>query len=217
VGVDFYREGDSAGGVTILLSGLGYRYKQLTNGRRQIVAYLLPGDVVSMGVLFRDPNDHGVRFIEPSMVSTIHPGDLSQFMPQLLRSLWLMVARELAITWEWVANVGQRDTKARIAHLFCELYYRMLEIGEVHDGSLRLPVSQQEIADTVGVTIVHTNRTLQILRKEGLIVFDNGVLSIPDIRMLKTAGMFTPDYLHLDRFDAIPAANAFKAPRGELF
>lgn len=201
---DFYRQGDPTTGVTVMIGGLAYRYKELSSGRRQIVAYLLPGDVVSMGILSGDICDHGVRFLSASIVSSIHPLDLAALSPELVWAMWSLVSRELSVTWEWIANVGQRDSKARLAHLFCELYYRMLEIGEVHDGAIRFPVSQQELADSVGITIVHANRTLQALRRDGLITFDGRVLSVHNIQGLKTTCGFGGDYLHLHRSSAAP-------------
>lgn len=188
-GDGLFQEGDPVPGVTIMIDGLGYRYKQLPNGRRQIVAYLLPGDVVSSGTLTAETLDYSVHLMTPSILSTIHGADLMALHPNLLRSIWSIVGRELSITWEWVANVGQRDARARVAHLFCELYYRMLEVGLVHEASFAFPASQQEIADSVGITNVHANRTLQSLRREGVLIFDGKRLAISNIAGLKRIGM----------------------------
>jgi len=205
VGVDFVREGDPTRSVTVMIDGLGYRYKQLSNGRRQIVAYVLPGDLVSSGMLASDVFDHSVHMMQPSIVASIHHMDLMTLHPNLMRGLWSIVARELAITQEWVVNVGQRDAQARIAHLFCELYYRMLEIGQVHDGAFAFPASQQELADSSGITNVHANRTLQNLRRQGVIAFDGKTLTVANIAALKRIGLFNPAYLHLERSGALRA------------
>jgi CRP-like cAMP-binding protein len=83
-----------------------------------------------------------------------------------------------------LATFHQRDAQARIAHLFCELYYRMLEIGQVHDGAFAFPASQQELADSSGITNVHANRTLQNLRRQGVIAFDGKTLTVANIAAL---------------------------------
>lgn len=205
-GVDFVREGDLTKDVTLMIGGLGYRYKQLPDGRRQIVSYLLPGDIVSSGTLAADRFDHSIHMMQPSIMSSVHHLDLLTLYPNLMRGLWSIVARELAIAQEWVVNVGQRDAQSRLAHLFCELYYRMLEIGQVQDGSFPLPASQQELADSVGITNVHANRTLQNLRKQGVTAFDGKTLTILNIAGLRRIGLFDAGYLHLERSGALRVA-----------
>ncbi len=196
---DVVVEGESTGGVTVMVDGLAYRYKSLSNGRRQIVSYLLPGDIVSSGAFADDVFDHGIQAITASTLSTIYAHDLAALPHHLMRALWILVARELSISREWVLNIGQRDAKARVAHLFCELYYRMLEAGLVRDSAFQFPASQQEIADSVGITNVHLNRTLQILRKAGVIAFDGRTLKVCDTAQLRKIATFDPTYLHLDR------------------
>ncbi len=194
---DFHREGDVAGVVAILAEGLGYRYKQLPNGRRQIVGYLLPGDAVSFGMLRGEPLDHNVRLMQPSTIFAVQSPEPELLPPELSAMLLDLAARELSISQEWLSSVGQRDARARVAHLFCELYCRTRDLGLVYGGGFDFPASQEEIADSVGITPVHANRTLQSLRKDGLIAFDGRTLVVEDLVALAAAAMFQPDYLHL--------------------
>ena len=98
---------------------------------------------------------------------------------------------------EWVVNLGQRDAEERIAHLFCELHLRLQVVGLTTDGGFELPITQLELADTVGLSTVHANRSLQSLRARGLIQFKGQVVDIPDVSRLRKFAGFDPKYLHL--------------------
>lgn len=103
---------------------------------------------------------------------------------------------------EWLVNLGQRDAYARLAHLFCEMWLRMSQIGLVsgHDA-FSLPLTQEQLGDSLGLTSVHVNRTLQQMRADGLISLTGRQLRICDIERLKAVADFDPNYLHLDRAD----------------
>ena len=98
---------------------------------------------------------------------------------------------------EWVANVGRRTALERIAHLMCETYSRMLALNLVQPGSFELPLTQTELGDATGLSNVHVNRTLQQLRKLGLITTNKRMHSILDWDLLKETADFNPAYLHL--------------------
>ena len=95
-------------------------------------------------------------------------------------------------------NVGRRDAYAGVAHLICEVVTRMRAVGLVHDDRCAFPMTQNELADAVGISAVHVNRTLQELRAAGLITLARGKLHILDWEGLKQAGDFAPDYLYLE-------------------
>jgi hypothetical protein len=94
-----------------------------------------------------------------------------------------------------------------VAHLFCELFLRLRAVGRTSGNSCELPVTQAELADTLGLSTVHVNRTLQDLRAENLIILRGKVLTIPDLDALQRAAMFNPNYLHLQREGAHLDAN----------
>ena len=110
--------------------------------------------------------------------------------------MWIDTLIDASIFREWVVNVGRRDARARIAHLLCELALRLERTGAGRDGSFDLPLTQEQLADATGLTAVHTNRTLQSLRREGLIQLSNGILRVLDWEGLRKVGDFDELYLH---------------------
>jgi CRP-like cAMP-binding protein len=120
---------------------------------------------------------------------------LTESRPALARALWFDTLVEGAIFREWVVNVGRRNARTRIAHLLCELAVRLQDSADPKEG-YALPITQEQLADATGMTPVHTNRTIQALRKEGLISLSGGRLVVHDWRALKAAGEFTEVYLH---------------------
>jgi hypothetical protein len=102
---------------------------------------------------------------------------------------------------EWIVNVGQRNALERIAHLCCEMFLRLESVGLTDGFSCHFPPTQRDIADATGLTSVHVNRTLQELRRLGLIILEEKTLTIPDMLALQGAGLFNPAYLHHRRLD----------------
>lgn len=101
-----------------------------------------------------------------------------------------------AVLRTWIVNLGRRDAYARVAHLVCELHARMTRIGMAKDEGFDLPLTQEQLADALGLTSVHVNRTLQRLRSEGILSILHHVLTINDAERLRAAAGFRPDYLH---------------------
>jgi CRP-like cAMP-binding protein len=198
---DVIAQGDRTGGVKLLLEGFACRYKTLEDGRRQIVAYFVPGDLCDLRVFILKRMDHSIGAIAASRVATIAPDDVLRLMhtyPALTRALWWSTLVEEAIAREWIVNVGQRNASERMAHLFCELLYRFRAVG-LNDGlSCTLPLTQVELAETLGLSSVHVNRTLQGLRRQNLITLNGGTLTIQDLPALEEMSFFNAEYLHLD-------------------
>ena len=199
-GEDIICRGEPQGGVRLLLTGFAARYKILEDGRRQIVGFLLPGDLCDFHVLLLKRVDHSIFAVCGSQIAVLSNAHLHGMMeqwPNIARALWSSTLREEAITREWVVNIGQRTAYERMAHLFCELFHRMRLIGEVKDNSFQLPLTQSVLADTLGLSSVHTNRTLQDLRRGGLVTFRSGVLTVHDLAALEKTAFFNSDYLHM--------------------
>lgn len=200
-GEDVISQGDRTGGVKLLLDGFACRYKVLEDGRRQVVAYFVPGDLCDLRVFILKRMDHSIGAVCASKVATISPENvlrLTHTYPSLTRALWWSTLVEEAIAREWIVNVGQRNALERMAHLFCELWYRFRAVGLNEGMSCTLPLTQVELAETLGLSSVHVNRTLQALRKRKLITLENGTLTIDNLDELKELSFFDPDYLHLD-------------------
>jgi CRP-like cAMP-binding protein len=201
---DIISQGDRTGGVKLLLEGFACRYKVLEDGRRQIVAYFVPGDLCDLRVFILKRMDHSIGAVVASKVATISPENvlkLTSTYPRLTRALWWSTLVEEAIAREWLVNVGQRNALERVAHLFCELLYRFRAVGLNEGMSCTLPLTQVELAETLGLSSVHVNRTLQELRRQKLITLEGGTLTIQDLEALKEVSFFNADYLHLDYND----------------
>jgi len=169
---DVISQGDRTGGVKLLLDGFACRYKVLEDGRRQIIAYFVPGDLCDLRVFILKRMDHSIGAVVTSKVATISPENvlkLTHNYPTLTRALWWSTLVEEAIAREWLVNVAQRDALERMAHLFCELLYRFRAVDLNQGNSCTLPLTQVELAETLGLSPVHVNRTLQALRRRKLI------------------------------------------------
>ncbi|HEV7610342.1 MAG TPA: Crp/Fnr family transcriptional regulator [Steroidobacteraceae bacterium] len=198
---DVIAQGDRTGGVKLLLEGFACRYKTLEDGRRQIVAYFVPGDLCDLRVFILKRMDHSIGAIAPSKIATISPDNVLRLMhtyPTLTTALWWSTLVEEAIAREWIVNVGQRNALERMAHLFCELLYRYRAVGLNQDLSCTLPLTQVELAETLGLSSVHVNRTLQELRRQQLITLNGRTLTIQNLRALEELSLFNAEYLHLD-------------------
>jgi len=195
--------------VHLVMEGFACRYKFTAEGNRQIMAYLLPGDFCDMHVMVLKQMDHSIATISPCAVVDISRDDILMLLqrPTLSLALWCAALVDAAVLREWLVNVGQRRAGQRLAHVICELLLRLQIVG-LADNSYDLPLSQMDLADTIGVSNVHLNRVLQELRREGLISWKEDLLSIKDIdRLMKYAG-FNPNYLHIGRQGANPATRS---------
>lgn len=199
---DLICEGDRPRSVAILTEGFACRYKALSDGRRQIVSFHVPGDALDLQSLFIERADHYVGVLEESSVLLIpHEAflDLLRRLPEVAAIFWRWSLIEASIFREWVTNVGRRDAYARMAHLLCELMTRMRAAGLAPGQECQLPVTQAELGDATGISTVHVNRVLQTLRASKLIRLRSGSLTILNWDELKKAGEFEPGYLHLRR------------------
>jgi CRP-like cAMP-binding protein len=199
---DVISEGDAPERVHLIVRGWAARYKLLDDGRRQITAFLIPGDLGDIHVTLLGQMDHGIMALTPCTVAYLDGSELDRVTSQnsrLAKAMWWSALVDAATLRQWVVNVGRRDAYQRIAHILCEIYERMKLVGLVDENKLSLPLSQDELADASGLTAVHTNRTIQRLRQENLIELGGGMLKVPDVAALQRAGGFDPNYLHLER------------------
>jgi CRP-like cAMP-binding protein len=194
------REGDSPKKVFLILEGWAFRYKTLADGKRQIVALLLPGDLCDIDVFILERMDHSIQMACDGLVTEIRVSDMLQIVeqrPAVARALWWATLVDEAILREWLANIGAREAFARVAHLFCELFTRATAVGLVQDDQVRVPLTQENIGDLLGLTPVHINRMLRQLRERALMTFDRYNLTVLDFAGLKQAAQFDGGYLHV--------------------
>jgi CRP-like cAMP-binding protein len=201
-GQDIARERDRPSQCCVVLEGLVCRYKVLPSGRRQTFSYHIPGDIPDLQSLHIEVMDHNIATLATSTMGFIPHHLIRGFMrehPRISDVFWRDTLIEAAIFREWIANVGGRPARARMAHLFCEMYVRLRATGEISEGTFQFPfpITQSELGNAVGLSAVHVNRTLQSLRRDGLINYHRAAVHIQDWPGLQKAGEFDATYLHL--------------------
>ena len=196
-------EGDVPKNVHVFLEGFACRYKQMDNGKRQITAYLLPGDLCDLHVNILREMDHSIGTLTPCKVARVPPETIEWLMsssPRINRALWWATLTDVSTCRAWMTSMGQQTGERQIGHLLCELLARLQAVGWADNNSYELPLTQREFGDTLGMSAVHINRSLQILRKQGLITWNDGRLTVVDAEKLKEFADFTPNYLHLKTY-----------------
>lgn len=197
---DLVSEGSPPNGVFLILDGFACRYRLRSNGARHISAYLVPGDLCDIDVALLDQMDHSIGTLSPCQVVRIEPEtiqDILEHQPGITRALRMCTLVDEATLREWLVNVGCRSAAERIAHLLCELLVRLQSVGLATDNGYDLPLTQVDLADTTGLSNVHVNRSLQELRRQGLIELRSKRIEILDLSTLRTLAEFKPSYLHV--------------------
>lgn len=201
---DIIREGDEPSGLHLIVTGWACRYKMLEDGRRQILAFLIPGDMCDLNNFVLREMDHSLAALVPATVANLSHSQVAGMMaasPTLNRAFWWHSLTVVAMQREWTMNIGQRSAFERLGQLFCELFMRLRAVGLTRGVECDLPITQEDLAEASGLTPVHVNRTLQEMRARGLIHLRQRILEIPDFEQLAAASLFTPHYLHLYRGD----------------
>jgi len=196
------RAGEELSISILLIDGLMCRYKDLRNGQRQIMELHVPGDFLDLHSFLLKRLDHYVMSLVPSRIAIVPHTSLAAITeqhPHLARLLWLTTLIDAAIHREWLLSLGRRTALGRIAHFFCEMHAR-LQVVELADATgFPLRITQTDLAECLGLTSVHVNRTLRELREKGLAVFRDSRVEILDPAGLQRTAEFDPDYLQLER------------------
>lgn len=199
---EFVRQGDKPVVSALVLGGWVARYHTLHGGRRQYLSFHMTGDMPDAQTLFVERMDHAVCGLGPTEIAFVpHEEILKLFerRPSVGFAIWRETLLDAAIFREAITSNGSRTVLARLAHLFCELYYRGRVAGLTKPGSYRIPIHQGQIGEALGMSIVTVNRTLQELRQTNAMDFRNGVLTVRDWKKLTEVGEFDSAYLHLKR------------------
>jgi CRP-like cAMP-binding protein len=187
---------------TLLLDGLICRYKDLSDGQRQITALHIPGDFPDLHSFTLKYLDHNLMALTPCRAVQFPHAKLltiTEQHPHLARMLWFATNLDAAIHREWEVSLGRRSALERAAHLFCELQVRLGIVGLATEREYALPITQTELAECLGLTSVHVNRVLKQLRERGLVEFRGGKVTIGDLAELRRAGEFDPAYLYIEK------------------
>ncbi len=196
------REGQELRESMLLLDGWLARVKDLPAGQRQVTELHVPGDFADLHGFTLKRLDHDVLTLSDCTVAVVpheRLQDMTERFPRLGRIYWFATNVDAAINRELALSLGQRSAIARVAHLFCELYMRLDAVGRTKADGFEFPLTQRELSECVGLTVVHANRTLQELRRRGLVEWENRLLTIRDRRGLEGVAEFDPTYLYLGR------------------
>ena len=197
---DVLGSGDHPTHVVIVLSGLLYRYRVGPEGARQIHSFYLPSEAPSLETLYIDYMDNNLGAVVPSKVGLVSHDQLYRLIderPETRKLLWRQTLVQAAIFREWLVRNSTMPAHAALAHLFCEMFTRAAAAGLTSDNSCALPLTQELVADALGLTAVHTNRTLRALRETGAVEWRGGRLIVHDWPRLREIARFDPIYLHL--------------------
>jgi CRP-like cAMP-binding protein len=187
---------------TLLLDGWMARAKDLQSGQRQLAELQVPGDFVDLHGFTLKRLDHDLITLSRCRVATVPHSrlkDMTERFPHLARLYWLMTNIDAAIQREWTLSLGRRSAIARMAQLFCELRLRLGLVGLVQNDSYDFPLTQVELGECLGLTAVHVNRTIQELRRQGVVDLERRRVTIRDLKALESIAEFDSRYLYFDR------------------
>jgi CRP-like cAMP-binding protein len=208
---DIMADGSSQPFLPLILEGWACRYRDLQNGKRQITMIFLPGDLCEPFGVVPKAIDHAfgaLTNVRYSPVSFSNINKVARSGVRIEEALWWDLLMSTGVEREHIVSLGRRSAAERIGHLFCELQLRLEMIGlGVRDG-YDFPLTQADLSDVLGLTSVHVNRSLQQLRKAGLISLGGRRLTIHDLPTLRELSYFDPTYLHL--------AGSISQPAGAL-
>jgi CRP-like cAMP-binding protein len=196
------RAGTQLSHSALTVEGIVARYKDLSEGQRQIQELHVPGDFSDLHGFLLKRLDHNVATLTRARIAYV-PHEavrrITEEEPHLARLLWFSTLIDSAIQREKILSVGRRPALARLAHLLSELHVRLDLVGLVEEGSFALPITQLDLGDATGLTSVHVNRMLKQLRDDRLVTFRGGAVTVHDLPRLQQVAEFDATYLYLDR------------------
>jgi CRP-like cAMP-binding protein len=193
-------EGDRVEHCVLVLEGFLARFQDTRDGKRQNLSFYVPGDIPDLQTLHLPTMDHSLASITPARIGMIPHEALRTLCDNNRRvagALWRETLIDAAIARTWLRCIGRLSARARVAHILCELYTRLDAVG-LAEEPIRMPITQAEFADAMGLSTVQINRTLRDLREEGLITVQKREMIVHNLPLLKQVAEFDPLYLHLD-------------------
>jgi len=195
------RSQDHSSSVRFIQQGFAYRYIALPDGRQQITNLLLPGDACDPLALAAPNAEHGICALTTVIYSEIKRPALVSLVegsPRIAAAMWRSFQLTEAMLYERIASLGRRSAKERLAHFLCEVFFRCRAVGLTSGMQCSLPLSQGDLGDTLGLSLVHTNRSLMALRADKLIKLEARLLTIIDLARLQETAHFDPRYLQIE-------------------
>lgn len=199
---DVLLKGEHPTNVVMVLSGFLYRYTIGPQGALQIHSFYMPNEAPCLETLYIDYMDNNLASVVPSRIALIPHEPIYRIIderPEARKLLWRQTLVQGAIFREWLVRNSNLPAHAALAHLFCEMFTRAKAAGLVEDDSCELPLTQEFVGEALGLTAVHTNRTLQVIRDTGVVEFRGGRLTVKDWERLRAMADYDSAYLHLRR------------------
>ena len=197
-GTTLLMEGSNSPQLYTVLSGMGTRYKTLENGERQVINFLFPGDFIGMQAAIMGEMKHSVEATTQMVLCVFNRSDIWGMFkahPERAYDLTWIAAVEEHFLGETIATLGQRDAGQRIAWAFLRIHHRLRAVGLGTKMAVPLAFRQQDLADSLGLSLVHTNKTISRLRDLGLAHWTTGTLTIPDRQKLADYAGTAPEPL----------------------
>jgi CRP-like cAMP-binding protein len=199
--VDSVRQGEQVDHSCLVVEGLVGRFGQNSDGARQTTCLYIPGDMADLPSVVSPRSAWGLAALTPTTILRVPHADLRRIAARhsgIAEAFWRDCVADGSIFSEWVVNVGRRDARTRIAHLFCEMAIRFDRIGQGDKRSFPLPITQADLGDATGLTSVHVNRILKELRDRSIVTARAGKITIDDWDQLVSVGDFDDAFMLLD-------------------
>ncbi len=197
---EIVRLGERVDHSCLVGDGFVGRFGQTEDGKRQLTSLHIPGDLADLYSLMIPSAPSALVALGPTTVFQISHAvirEATERYPALAAALWRDCVVDGMILAQWLVNIGRKNARSRMAHLICEIAIRYAQIGRLENNSFPFPVTQEQMSDALGLTSVHVNRSLQGLKREGLVNIGRGRATILDWNALAFAGEFEPNYLSL--------------------
>ncbi len=195
------KEHDRCPQMYLVESGWVFRSRGLASGRRQIVNYALPGDILCAdSVLFKASSFDLTARTPVSVIKIDSPAapELFDKYPGLAAAIAWTSGQEESVLAERVVSLGRRDSLEKLAHALCELEARLTAIGQMNGRTIELPLNQEDFADILGISVIHVNRTFRRLSEDGIAEYRKGQIDLLDRARLAELASFDPSYLHFE-------------------
>ena len=187
-GSTIFSEGTNSPHLYTVLSGWAFKYKTLEDGRRQVLNFALPGDFIGLQASILDAIGHSVEALT-DVTLCVFPREklwsLYEKHTGLAFDVTWLGAREECILGDYLLTVGQRRASERIAFVLLHLFHRARQLGLARGNAVSLPMTQEHLADTIGFSLVHTNKTLKQLRRTGAFKWTGSTFEVVDEKKLE--------------------------------
>jgi CRP-like cAMP-binding protein len=193
------QEGQTGHKAFVLQAGWACSYKLLSDGARQIISFPIAGDIVGLRSVLLRTADHSFSALTDAVVNAVEGTHIMKCVtefPRLGAALLWAASRDEAMVVEHLVNIGRRNALERTAHFFMELAERMSLIGQATETEFKCPLSQFVLADALGLTAIHVNRTLRQLRERKLLTVRKGTVTMHDLPALRKLAGFQGGYLN---------------------